>query len=245
MEEEIESTNSENKKTKNKKLLIILAIIILIGIIGIICFISSFVNEYSQRIVLGNEIENINKTGNVDTEIKSKGKYADVEKALKDYITEYQTIATELENQYENDKFSTLLSADNYASDGPEFAESKKLVSDIKGKGEEVKTKLSEMVTNEYKEKRASDMNLTGKYKDLFIESIQIENELEKVNKTIDNINNYLEKVENIFDFLNENNGKWEVKDNTVQFYDATLLTKYNSLVSSVNIIANTLRMGL
>ena len=55
----------------------------------------------------------------------------------------------------------------------------------------------------------------------------------------------YLEKVENIFDFLNENNGKWEVKDNTVQFYDATLLTKYNSLVSSVNIIANTLRMGL
>ena len=63
MEEEIKSTNSENKKTKNKKLLIILAIIILIGIIGIICFISSFVNEYSQRIVLGNEIENINKTG--------------------------------------------------------------------------------------------------------------------------------------------------------------------------------------
>jgi len=121
-----------------------------------------------------------------------------LEKVLKDYVIEYQSIAKEMQNQYQNEKFTTILSADNYKNDGPDFVESKKLIADTRAKGEEVKTRLAEMVSNEYKQKRADDNGLTGKYKDLFVDSIQFEQELKQVDSTIDSVNNYLAKIEDV-----------------------------------------------
>ena len=97
------------------------------------------------------------------------------------------------------------------------------------------------MVSNEYKEKRATDSGLSGKYKDLFMDSIQLGDELKEIESTVANVNNYLDKVNDIFDFLSQNKGKWEVKNNQVQFKEMSLLTKYNSLVSLVNIAAKKL----
>lgn len=231
----------EEKKSNNKKIIVIVVVILALALIGGVAW--NFVNDYTQRVIIGQEIDKINKSGSVDKEIKSNGKYADVEKTLKDYILEYQGVAEEAVKEYKNEKFTTILSADNYKKDGPEFKESKKLISDVKAKGEETKTKLAEMVSTEYKEKKATDSGLTGKYKDLFIESIKLEEELTTVNKTIDNVNNYLEKVDDVFDFLKQNKGKWSVKGNKVEFYQMTLLTKYNSLVTSVNIAANKLKI--
>lgn len=231
----------EEKKPKSKKVIVIIAIILVI-VIAIIGVVAMFVNDYAQRAIIGQEMEHVNTTGNVDTEIKSTGKYADVEKALKDYILEYQGIATEIANEYNNEAFTTILSADNYKNDGPNFETSKKLINDVKTKGEEAKTKLTEMLTDEYKEKRATDCGLSGKYKDLFKDSIQLGDELEEVEKTIDNVNNYLGKIDDIFNFLKENEGKWEIKDNKVQFTELSLLTQYNSLVVSVNTAATKLK---
>ena len=57
------------------------------------------------------------------------------------------------------------------------------------------------MVTDEYKDKRADEAGLSGKYKDLFKSSIQLEGELTDVNKTIDNVNNYLSKIDDVYIF--------------------------------------------
>lgn len=231
----------EEKNSKSKKSIIIIAIAIVI-IVGIIAVVGSFINENVQKQLISKEIDKINKTSQVDTDIKSKGKYADVEKVLKDYVVEYQSVANEIKDQYQNEKFTTILAADNYKNDGPEFTESKKMISDTKSKGEEVKTKLGEMVTKEYKEKRATDNGLEGKYKDLFVDSIQFEQELQQVNTTIDNVNNYLGKIEDVFNFLTENKGKWEVNNNKVEFNEMSLVTKYNSLITLVNIAAQKLK---
>ena len=230
----------EEKKPKNKKIIIIAAVVVII--VAIVAVAGTFVNDYAQRVIIGQEIEKVNKTGEVDKEIKSTGKYADVEKVLKDYITDYQNIAKEIANEFQNEKFATILAASNYKEDGPEFVNSKKLINDVKQKGEETKTKLAEMVTTEYKEKRADENGLTGKYKQLFIDSIKLEQELETVNATIDNVNNYLAKVDDVFNFLKENKGNWEVKNNVVQFNSTSLLTKYNSLGTMVNIVAQKLK---
>lgn len=230
----------EEKKPKNKKIIIIAAVVVII--VAIVAVAGTFVNDYAQRVIIGQEIEKVNKTGEVDKEIKSTGKYADVEKVLKDYITDYQNIAKEIANEFQNEKFATILAASNYKEDGPEFVNSKKLINDVKQKGEETKTKLAEMVTTEYKEKRADENGLTGKYKQLFIDSIKLEQELETVNATIDNVNNYLAKVDDVFNFLKENKGNWEVKNNVVQFNSTSLLTKYNSLGTMVNIAAQKLK---
>lgn len=231
----------EEKNSKSKKIIAIIAIVVVVILIAIVG-VGSFVNENVQKQIISKEIDKINNTSEVDKEIKSKGKYADVEKVLKDYVLEYQSVANEIKDQYQNEKFTSILSADNYKNDGPEFTESRKLISDAKAKGEEVKTKLNEMVTDEYKEKRATDNGLSGKYKDLFVDSIQFEKELEEVNSTIDNVNNYLAKIEDVFNFLNENKDKWEVKNTRVEFNQISLVTKYNSLITSVNIAAQKMR---
>ena len=229
----------EEKKSTKKTINIIVSVVAVIIIIagGIL-----LVNDRKQREIIGAEMESINTSGEVNQEIKSKGKYADVEKALKDYITEYQGIAKDIANDYQNEKFTTILSADNYKNDGPNFEESKKLINDVKAKGEETKTKLAEMVTEDYKEKRATKCGLTGKYKDLFKDSIKLESELTEVDKTIDSVNNYLDKVDEVFNFLKENEGKWSIRNDKVEFKEISLITKYNSLVTSVNIAANSLK---
>ncbi len=229
----------EENKSKNKKIIVIVAVIAVVAII--VTAIGIFVNDYAQRVILSQEIEEINKTAKVNQEIKASGKYGEVEKALKAYITEYQGVGEEIVKECQNEKFATILAASNYEKDGPEFVESKKLINDLKAKGEETKTKLAEMVTDEYKQKKAEEAGLTGKYKDLFISSIKVEQELDTVNKVIDNINNYLSKVDDVFNFLKENKGKWEIKNDIIQFNSTTLLTKYNSLGTMVKIAAQKL----
>ena len=137
----------DEKKSKNKKVIVIVAIVIaVIAVIGVIGFM--FVNDFAQRAIIGAEMEKINTSGKIDEDIKSSGKYADVEKALKDYVVEYQGVAVSIAKQYENEKLTNILSADNYKKDGPDFKESKKLIEDVKKQGEEAKTKLAEMVTD-------------------------------------------------------------------------------------------------
>lgn len=232
----------EEKKSNSKKIIIIVAIIVAVVVIAIAVVASSFIGEVAGQQAINSEIDKINQTGEVDKEIKAKGKYGDVEKALKDYVLEYQAVGKEIEEQYQNEKFATILTADNLKNDGPEFVESKKLVADTRAKGEEVKTKLAEMVSNEYKEKRATDNGLDGKYKDLFVESIKFEEEQKQVNASIDSVNNYLEKLDDIFNFLNENKDKWEIKNDKVEFNQMTLVTKYNSLVNLASMAAQKIK---
>ena len=120
--------------------------------------------------------------------------------------------------------------------------ESKKLIADTRAKGEEVKTRLAEMVSNEYKQKRADDNGLTGKYKDLFVDSIQFEQELKQVDSTIDSVNNYLAKIEDVFNYLTENKNSWKVNGGKVEFNEMSQVTKYNSLLTLVNIAAQKLK---
>ena len=232
----------EEKQAKNKKVVIVIVALVVVLAVAILVGIGAVISDVAQKQILSQEIENINQTSKVDTEIKTSGKYAEVEKVLKDYVIEYQSIAKEMQNQYQNEKFTTILSADNYQNDGPDFVESKKLIADTRAKGEEVKTRLAEMVSNEYKQKRADDNGLTGKYKDLFVDSIQFEQELKQVDSTIDSVNNYLAKIEDVFNYLTENKNSWKVNGGKVEFNEMSQVTKYNSLLTLVNIAAQKLK---
>lgn len=227
------------EKKSNKKIIVIAIIVVIVLAIAVgVYFVA---DDYRQKTIVASEMDSINSTGEINTEIKSKGKYAEVEKALKDYLSEYKQAAVDIAEQYKNEQFATILSAENFKNDGPNFESSKKLINDVKAKGEETKTKLAEMVTEEYKEKRATDSGLTGKYKDLFKDSIKLENDSDTVDKTINSVNNYLDKVEEVFNFLKECEGKWQVNGDKVEFRDMSNLTKYNSLITSVNIAAKSL----
>lgn len=99
----------EKRQSKNKKIIIMVTVILIILAV-ILGGIGIWVNDNVQRVVINKEIDTINKTSQVDIQIKAKGKYADVEKVLKDYILEYQSMGKEIQEAYENEKFKTLLS---------------------------------------------------------------------------------------------------------------------------------------
>lgn len=232
----------EEKKSKNKKIIFIVVAVVVVVFLAIVAVAAMFVNDVAQQTIISKEIEKINTTGTVDEEIKSTGKYAELEKTIKDYVLEYQGTAKEIQEQYKNEKFTNILSANNLQSDGPEFVESKKLIADVTAKGEEVKTKLAEMVSEEYKVKLAEEKGLTGKYKDLLIQNLQLEQELKTVNTTIDNVNNYLAKIDDVFNYLKENKDNWKVNNNKVEFTQMSMATKYNSLLTLVNIAAQKIK---
>lgn len=223
----------ENKPRNGKRSLISIVLSIVILIIGGI-----YAYRNYQVSLLNEEINTINTSGKVNSEIKSSGKYGEVEKALKDYVREYQAVAKKASDTVNNGELLNILSIDNIKKDGPEFVESKKLLVALREQCDEVKTKLPEMITNEYKEKKATESGLSGKYKDLFISNIQLDGELQTVNKSIDKINNYFGKIEEVLNFLTEHKDSWNTSDTNVQFTNMSLVTQYNSLISSLNIAA-------
>lgn len=232
----------EENKSKNKKIIFIVVAIVIVVVLAVLIVAGMFVNDIAQQAIISQEIEKINKAGTVDEEIKAKGKYAELEKTIKDYVLEYQGVAKEIQEQYKNEKFTNILAAENLQNDGPEFVESKKLISDVTTKGEEVKTKLAEMVSEDYKVKLAEEKGLNGKYKDLLIQNLKLEQELKTVNSTIDNVNNYLAKIDDVFNYLKENKDNWKVNNNRVEFTQMSMVTKYNSLLTLVNIAAQKIK---
>ena len=63
----------EEKNSKSKKSIIINAIAVVI-IIAVVAVVGSFINENVQKQLISKEIDKINNTSEVDTDIKSKGK---------------------------------------------------------------------------------------------------------------------------------------------------------------------------
>lgn len=76
---------------------------------------------------------------------------------------------------------------------------------------------------------------LTGKYKDLFVDSIHLESAFENIKTTIDDINYYLGKIEDVLDFLTECKAKWSIVENKIEFEDEAQISKYNSLLVEVS----------
>ncbi len=129
---------------------IIIAVIVLVAVLAGGYF---FVNDAKQKAKILEtfaEIEEITKSGDFNIEelnektrtIVSSGKYAKVEKAAKNYASDLFNKAFEIKTMLEDEKMAQLLTASNYAEDGPEFVESKKYISETKQKLEQGKTEM-------------------------------------------------------------------------------------------------------
>ena len=76
---------------------------------------------------------------------------------------------------------------------------------------------------------------LTAKYKDLFFDSIELEDEIKNIEWAIDAFNDYLAKIEDVLDFLTEIKDKWSIVDGKIEFEEETQISKYDSLLLIVS----------
>lgn len=222
---------------KNNKVLkfIIIAIVVIVVLVGGYFFI----DERTQISKINEEINKINETSQVDSEIKSTGKYAEVEKGVKDYLTEYKNSVQELNDLYETDQYKNLLTTTNYEADKPEFTASLELINKVKTTQENTKTKITEMVKEENISKKADELGLQGKYKKTFIDIIKIQDEAKTIASGIEEDSKIVNKLEELINILKNNPSKWVIKGSQVQFYDQELLNQYNSITTELNTLAS------
>lgn len=229
-----------------------IAIIAVVSIVVIILIVGSyfFINDVTQKGKLLGEIaqiEELTNSGNFDmTELDKKtsiivtnGKYATVEKAVKNYASDLFNTAFKIRAVLEDDNMTKLLAAENYEKDGPEFVETKKYLAETKKKLEEGKKEilayLEESKLNSYIEAETTDEYYINLYKELITEDIEMsEQERNEIEESMNAVESILNIEEEIIDFLIANKGKWKVQGGQVLFYSNALVETYNGLLSKL-----------
>lgn len=212
-----------------------------------------FFNDATQKakiIETFAEIEELTKSEDFNMDalnektstIVSSGKYANVEKAAKNYAHDLFNKAFEIRTLLGDEKMAQLLTASNYQQDGPEFVESKKYISETKQKLEEGKTEmvayLEESKINSYIEAETNDAYSVELYKQLLSEDIEMsETEKNELEKAIDKVISMLEIEEEVLNFLTENKGKWQVQGEQVLFNSNSLVMEYNGFLTKLRIL--------
>lgn len=225
-----------------KKIIMIVSVIIVLIVAGIFAF-----NIYQINLLIG-EINSINEAIEIEDidsnsvnekleTIKTKGKYAHLEKGIKTYFKDFFNSCTKLDKIANEEELTNILSSDNFKEDGPNFVKTKEYINNTKAELEQLKAGLLEFFT---KEKLNSYFtNVNSKVMNMLTIEI-IENEEFKMNQkdieiSMNECIDIMDQSEEIIDFLKENKGKWEIDQDTLVFYNTKLMNQYNSLIEKLN----------
>ena len=138
-----------------KKKIIIAVVVIVALIIGVLGYM--VISDMGQEDKLKTELSEINDLANAETidmdEINKRldrtvttGDYAKVEEAFKSYLRDSFNNSIEIADLINDERITTLLTAENYKTDGKDFTESKNYILTTKQKLEECKEKYSEYI---------------------------------------------------------------------------------------------------
>lgn len=229
-----------------RRIVIIVSVIVLI-LVGIFGYFT--VTNLQQEQALKKEMKDLSalvKTDNLDMDkindrlktTKTKGDYAKVEKAFKNYMSDFFLNITEMVDILEDKKLASILSIDNYREDGKDFVNTKQYISDTKKKLEEDKTKYYDFFEEKKIMSYIEKDNLSNRYKNLYRKEIIGDTASVTKDKTVEtsinSIITLLDKSEKVIDFLVKNKDSWEVQNDKIMFNSAPLLTEYNILTRSL-----------
>lgn len=218
--------------------IIIIAILIIFAgaVFGI--FTVDKMNKEKQEKILSDEVISMYTSQKVNTEIKTTGKFAKVESAIKTYYTEYVNTSKDLIDIYSQNLLNNSLTADNISSDGPEFKKTKDNINKIKDIESSTINKYNELISDEYINNKAKELNLNDYYTNLFIseinDSLRVKEDVDKIKTITEEYDKWMEKIEEILNFLTENKANWKVSGSNLMFTSTTLVTNYNNLLTSL-----------
>ena len=245
---------------KKKGVLIAIIIAVIVIVIAIGCIAVYIAKGFSQELAIKNQIQEIDQmTSDIQTinledfnkktdTIVTTGNYAIVEQAVKQYIKDSINYTLEINSLLQDDTMANLVTAENYQTDGPDFTETTRYITESKTKLEEAKNEFSNMFTEEkimsYINGKTDNQKLIDLYKEVAIgnqSELIPQEELDTVNSSLDAIINILNIEQEMIDLLKNNSGKWQVQNDMVMFDSNDLLIKYNALVGRLNLAASAL----
>lgn len=229
-----------------KKKIIIAIVVIVVAIIGVLGYM--VISDMGQEDKLKTELSEINDLANAETidmdEINKRldrtvttGDYAKVEEAFKSYLRDNFDNSIEIADLINDERITTLLTADNYKTDGKDFTESKNYISTTKQKLEECKEKYSEYMTKEKAMSYIEDKGLDSYYVDLYEQEYVGDMDSAKdttVEDSIDEIISLLDTSEKVLNLLSNNQDTWNVEGDNIVFSNDSIRNQYAELINSI-----------
>ena len=228
-----------------KKVLVAILIIIVIAI-GVIGY--SVISDLGQEDKLKTELAEINDLSNADSidinainerldRTITTGDYAVVEKAFKSYLRDSFDNSIQIADILNDNKITTLLTAENYRKDGKDFTESKNYIITIRTTLEECKQKYTEYLTKDKAMSYIKDKGLDSYYVDLYEE--EFVGDMGSTNDTtvedsIEEIISLLNTSEEILNLLSENQTSWTLDGDNIVFSDENIGSQYDTLINSL-----------
>ena len=233
-------------RTKKTAVFLLLALLVVIAIAVAGFFL---VREIYYKNQLKNELERVlvlSRSDGVKTdELKelcettvSTEKYVPVEKAVKQYLSDYRVTLDTVQGVLNDDNLNTLLDADNLAKDGPMFNASREAVYNAKKVLTDNRATLAAMMS-ENGALGIYSYTFDDEYDELFLKyTVESSDSVENVRKQnlalIDDMGVYLDTCIKVFDHLSDYPKAWEIKNGTIYFHDDAVMDKYNKLIENV-----------
>ena len=230
-----------------KKILIIVGIIILI-VIGVIAyFVITDLQQEDKLTAELQEISNLVNSQNIDIDqinerldrTVTRGDYAVVEQSFKQYLKDNFDVSMKIADILNDEKLTTILTADNYKQDGKDFVETKNYIYTTRDQLETYKTEYKDFFTEDKVMSYINDKNLDSYYTDLYkqelVGDIESDNETELVESAINDVIGILDIYEEVINFLVDNQNSWNVQDDTIEFTSESLQNQYNSLIDKLS----------
>ena len=230
----------------NKKILIAIFVIVAI-VIGVVAYF--VLSDYQQEEKLTaelTEISNLSNSENMDINkinemldrTVTKGDYAVVERACKEYLKDSFDNIVKIAEVMNDDKITNVLTVSNYQEDGKEFTNTKNYITTTKQTLEDCKAKYVEFFTQEkamsYINDKGLDSYYTDLYKNEFVGDIESQYTDKTVENSIDEILGILNVYEEVINFLVENQNSWEISNDNIVFNSQSLSDQYTELVNKL-----------
>ena len=205
----------------------------------------NIINEDKLKTELS-ELQQLVSTENIDIDaVNSRldrtvttGDYAVVENAFKSYLRESFDNSIQIAEILNDEKLTTLLTVENYESDGKDFTESKEYINTTRTTLEDCKNKYTEFFTEDKAMSYINGKGLDSYYTDLYRNELMGDMDLASqdttVQDSIDEVISILNTSEEVLNLLSENQGAWEIEGENIVFNSDSLSNEYDELINSL-----------
>lgn len=177
-----------------------------------------------------------------DRKVKSHGKYAKVERAIKEYFDSYAVGMQEISDMANDKDLAKVLSYDNYNSDGPDFVNS---ISFLDNNKESFNTKIDDLLVNldenamnDFIYNYTKDAYYVSLYRELMSDN-EIKAELNDIkNLLLDakkQLNNVYDVSLDVLNYLKVYKDKWHLEEGEIKFQTEEMYNYYMALISKIS----------
>ncbi len=231
------------KRRKLKRNVVIIMIALIVVILGVIGYI--LITDLKQEDILREEIKPLADKDltkdNFNSGVKTKGDYAVVEEAIKDYLDEYAKTLQSISKISEAKELTNMLTASNYQNDGPDFVQSKAFIAKTREELNNSVNKLTEMSSPEAVKKNIEDKKLDEYYTELYTELMnniidtKFATATENIKATNEKLTTLLNGEEAVLNLLIQNKGKWDIQNDKIVFRETATISQYNELTKKLS----------